>query len=208
MLLFSTISSKIRTFATPSHSTSFTGTTNKSNFHFRNSLIRLLHIHSSTTYLPASFHSYTSSSQSFSSGHSLINFFSISQTYYSQTFHSLTLHSLFQQKSSVNTATMPNWRTYESSVRLLSAILAAHPTMKLNYDGKHQIFFSSSPQTPPSLLSSSFPYVMCFELKICDPDDLLLCRGREIPWRWCQIQASLGPDEPDESACQSSQSSC
>ncbi|ELR08899.1 hypothetical protein, variant [Pseudogymnoascus destructans 20631-21] len=28
---------------------------------------------------------------------------------------------------------MPNWKTYESSVRLLSAILAAHPDLKLNY---------------------------------------------------------------------------
>ncbi|KIM99632.1 hypothetical protein OIDMADRAFT_55547 [Oidiodendron maius Zn] len=29
---------------------------------------------------------------------------------------------------------MPNWKTYESSVRLLSAIIAAHPDLKLNYD--------------------------------------------------------------------------
>ncbi|TVY40897.1 hypothetical protein LSUB1_G002345 [Lachnellula subtilissima] len=29
---------------------------------------------------------------------------------------------------------MPNWKTYESSVRLLSAIVAAHPSLKLNYD--------------------------------------------------------------------------
>ncbi|KAF4613410.1 hypothetical protein G7Y89_g15477 [Cudoniella acicularis] len=29
---------------------------------------------------------------------------------------------------------MPNWKTYESSVRLLSAIIAAHPQLKLNYD--------------------------------------------------------------------------
>ncbi|TVY51665.1 hypothetical protein LCER1_G004682 [Lachnellula cervina] len=29
---------------------------------------------------------------------------------------------------------MPNWKTYESSVRLLSAIVAAHPGLKLNYD--------------------------------------------------------------------------
>ncbi|KAG4439123.1 hypothetical protein IFR05_005410 [Cadophora sp. M221] len=29
---------------------------------------------------------------------------------------------------------MPNWKSYESSVRLLSAIIAAHPTLKLNYD--------------------------------------------------------------------------
>lgn len=29
---------------------------------------------------------------------------------------------------------MPNWKTYESSVRLLSAIIAAHPGLKLNYD--------------------------------------------------------------------------
>ncbi|KAE9364597.1 hypothetical protein N431DRAFT_447767 [Stipitochalara longipes BDJ] len=29
---------------------------------------------------------------------------------------------------------MPNWKSYESSVRLLSAIVAAHPGLKLNYD--------------------------------------------------------------------------
>ncbi|KAK6581052.1 hypothetical protein PZA11_006540 [Diplocarpon coronariae] len=29
---------------------------------------------------------------------------------------------------------MPNWKSYESSVRLLSAIIAAHPQLKLNYD--------------------------------------------------------------------------
>ncbi|CZT53038.1 uncharacterized protein RSE6_14471 [Rhynchosporium secalis] len=28
---------------------------------------------------------------------------------------------------------MPNWKSYESSVRLLSAIIAAHPTLKLDY---------------------------------------------------------------------------
>lgn len=37
-------------------------------------------------------------------------------------------------------AKMPNWKTYESSVRLLSAIIAAHPELKLNYDGKQYIF--------------------------------------------------------------------
>ncbi|XMA09739.1 hypothetical protein WAI453_002530 [Rhynchosporium graminicola] len=31
------------------------------------------------------------------------------------------------------TAAMPNWKSYESSVRLLSAIIAAHPTLKLDY---------------------------------------------------------------------------
>ncbi|KAG9241581.1 hypothetical protein BJ878DRAFT_545099 [Calycina marina] len=29
---------------------------------------------------------------------------------------------------------MPNWKTYEASTRLLSAIIAAHPGLKLNYD--------------------------------------------------------------------------
>ncbi|RDL36409.1 uncharacterized protein BP5553_05761 [Venustampulla echinocandica] len=29
---------------------------------------------------------------------------------------------------------MPNWKSYESSVRLLSAIIAANPNLKLNYD--------------------------------------------------------------------------
>jgi len=28
---------------------------------------------------------------------------------------------------------MPNWKSYESSVRLLSAVLAAHPELRLNY---------------------------------------------------------------------------
>jgi hypothetical protein len=38
---------------------------------------------------------------------------------------------------------MPNWKTYESSVRLLSAIIAAHPDLKLNYDGKQTNFLVS-----------------------------------------------------------------
>lgn len=38
---------------------------------------------------------------------------------------------------------MPNWKTYESSVRLLSAIIAAHPDLKLNYDGKQINFLFS-----------------------------------------------------------------
>lgn len=41
---------------------------------------------------------------------------------------------------------MPNWKTYESSVRLLAAIVAAHPELKLNYAGmcKHvSLIFSS-----------------------------------------------------------------
>lgn len=35
---------------------------------------------------------------------------------------------------------MPNWKTYDSSVRLLSAILAAHPELKLNYAGMSEAF--------------------------------------------------------------------
>ncbi|OBT68883.1 hypothetical protein VE03_02176 [Pseudogymnoascus sp. 23342-1-I1] len=35
---------------------------------------------------------------------------------------------------------MPNWKTYESSVRLLSAILAAHPDLKLNYSETAKAF--------------------------------------------------------------------
>ncbi|TAQ86433.1 hypothetical protein B7494_g5243 [Chlorociboria aeruginascens] len=31
-------------------------------------------------------------------------------------------------------ASMPNWKSYESTVRLLSAVIAAHPDLKLNYD--------------------------------------------------------------------------
>jgi hypothetical protein len=37
---------------------------------------------------------------------------------------------------------MPNWKSYESSVRLLSAIIAAHPDLKLNYDGKQIEFLA------------------------------------------------------------------
>ncbi|PQE28076.1 polarity defective- variant protein [Rutstroemia sp. NJR-2017a WRK4] len=29
---------------------------------------------------------------------------------------------------------MPNWKSYEATVRLLSAIIAAHPTLKLDYN--------------------------------------------------------------------------
>jgi hypothetical protein len=40
---------------------------------------------------------------------------------------------------------MPNWKSYDSSVRLLSAILAAHPELKLNYQGRYiHLHFSSS----------------------------------------------------------------
>jgi hypothetical protein len=35
----------------------------------------------------------------------------------------------------LRTSKMPNWRSYDSSVRLLSAILAAHPELRLNYQG-------------------------------------------------------------------------
>ncbi|RDW71480.1 hypothetical protein BP6252_08043 [Coleophoma cylindrospora] len=35
---------------------------------------------------------------------------------------------------------MPNWKTYESSVRLLSAIVAAHPELKLNYQELSKCF--------------------------------------------------------------------
>lgn len=30
---------------------------------------------------------------------------------------------------------MPNWKTYESTIRLIAAVLAAHPELKLNYAG-------------------------------------------------------------------------
>jgi len=38
---------------------------------------------------------------------------------------------------------MPNWKTYEASTRLLSAIIAAHPEVKLNYNGKlKQVYYT------------------------------------------------------------------
>jgi len=39
---------------------------------------------------------------------------------------------------------MPNWKTYEASTRLLSAIIAAHPDVKLNYNGKRkQVYYAA-----------------------------------------------------------------
>jgi hypothetical protein len=64
---------------------------------------------------------------------------------------------------------MPNWKTYESSVRLLSAIIAAHPDLKLNYDGKQEHLFVICPPhrviiylcfSPPSFLFKWQSYVM------------------------------------------------
>lgn len=45
---------------------------------------------------------------------------------------------------------MPNWKTYDSSVRLLSAIIAADPTRKLNYEGKSRLFLSLERFRPPT----------------------------------------------------------
>ncbi|KAL3422932.1 hypothetical protein PVAG01_04679 [Phlyctema vagabunda] len=45
---------------------------------------------------------------------------------------------------------MPNWKTYESSVRLLSAIIAAHPNLKLNYDETSTLFGDGC--TPKALM--------------------------------------------------------
>lgn len=42
---------------------------------------------------------------------------------------------------------MPNWKSYESAVRLLSAIIAADPTRKLNYEGEQQLSFTIMPAT-------------------------------------------------------------
>jgi hypothetical protein len=56
---------------------------------------------------------------------------------------------------------MPNWKTYESSVRLLSAIIAAHPDLKLNYDGKQAYFFTISPH-----LTSSFLHLLQFLIRL------------------------------------------
>jgi hypothetical protein len=56
-----------------------------------------------------------------------------------------------------NTANMPNWKSYESSVRLLSAIVAAHPGMKLNYDGTCK--FHRSSFEPPHCFSFVLHYI-------------------------------------------------
>lgn len=52
-----------------------------------------------------------------------------------RTWGSLSLIPTLTLQNPRATATMPNWKSYESSVRLLSAIIAAHPGLKLNYDG-------------------------------------------------------------------------
>lgn len=56
---------------------------------------------------------------------------------------------------------MPNWKTYESSVRLLSAILAAHPDLKLNYAGTFKSVFSVSLfiiSPYPLMIPSTLPF--------------------------------------------------
>jgi hypothetical protein len=59
---------------------------------------------------------------------------------------------------------MPNWKTYESSVRLLSAIVAAHPELKLNYDGKQAFTYhvptaSSTLKLFAAAAAFHFPFV-------------------------------------------------
>jgi hypothetical protein len=49
---------------------------------------------------------------------------------------------------------MPNWKSQESTVRLLSAIIAAHPELKLKYDGK--------PNTFPSFIPVTVVQSLCF----------------------------------------------
>jgi hypothetical protein len=72
----------------------------------------------------------------------------------------------------LDTAIMPNWKSYESSVRLLSAIVAAHPGLKLNYDGMYWFPFFK-PHTPVIVLA--FPRiiisltVMVFLIKVGRP---------------------------------------
>lgn len=51
-----------------------------------------------------------------------------------------------------------NWKTYESQNRLLAAIVAAHPELKLNFKCRSCVFFESSSLIlltvpPQSLLS-------------------------------------------------------
>jgi hypothetical protein len=53
---------------------------------------------------------------------------------------------------------MPNWKTYESSIRLLSAIIAAHPELKLNYDGKPIDLFFLRPYTTSRSVSSDLTF--------------------------------------------------
>ncbi|KAB8303400.1 hypothetical protein EYC80_004828 [Monilinia laxa] len=50
---------------------------------------------------------------------------------YFHNFHTILLHTPSKPTSSI--AKMPNWKSYEATVRLLSAIIAAHPGLKLDY---------------------------------------------------------------------------
>ena len=42
-----------------------------------------------------------------------------------------------------------NFKTYEAQARLLAAVIAAHPELRLNYKGKNQIISSFLPITSP-----------------------------------------------------------
>ncbi len=72
---------------------------------------------------------------------------------------------------------MPNWKSYESSVRLLSAIVAAHPGLKLNYDGTRNIFLliiSSIFASAHPLYTSPFHLVYYSLSRISVPDNASL----------------------------------
>lgn len=51
---------------------------------------------------------------------------------------------------------MTNWKTYEASIRLIAAILAAHPDLKLNYNGKHTSFYFLEPNLSTPLFCLTF----------------------------------------------------
>lgn len=52
-------------------------------------------------------------------------------------------------------STMPaNFRSYEGQLRLLTAVIAAHPELRLNYKGKSAISSSRNQRSPTSLPST------------------------------------------------------
>jgi hypothetical protein len=61
---------------------------------------------------------------------------------------------------------MPNWKSYDSSVRLLSAILAAHPELKLNYQGQFTFLFYRPTRAQTSHILSTLT-ICCPEIADC-----------------------------------------
>ena len=101
----------------------------------------------------------------------------------------------FLQKSIINTANMPgvNWKDPASTVRLLSAVLAAHPDLKLKYDGEPKTFLDLIPNAAPSFYFR-FPAFL-HQLPCVVPDDNFASRYcQDVRWR-NQVFRHLEPDE-------------